>query len=229
MQGSGAGTVTDHLRAVDPLSAEWVTIVLLTVVSLMVLINVGSPRKWRLLGRSMFQMRLGRQALREEMDLQDRAFIGLLVVGATVLALFAWQALTLSGRGAAFTTLILAVGGIVVLHYVLLRSVGLLMRSTTGVEEYLYTGFLLFILAGVLLLPLVVFMAYRAPWRSLVLMAGLVLLGFMLLYRWFRGAWIGLGEGIPIRYIILYFCAAEILPVLLAVHHWRSTPPLFHS
>lgn len=228
MQGSGADAVMDHVRAADPLSAEWVTVVLLVVVTLMVLINVGSPRKWRLLGRSMFQMRLGRQALREEMDLQDRAFIGLLVVGATVLALFAWQALTLSGRGAAFTTLILAVGGIVVLHYVLLRSVGLLMRSTTGVEEYLYTGFLLFILAGVLLLPLVVFMAYRAPWRSWVLMAGLVLLGFMLLYRWFRGAWIGLGEGIPIRYIILYFCAAEILPVLLAVHHWRSTPPLFH-
>ena len=44
-----------------------------------------------------------------------------------------------------------------------------------------------------------------------------------LAYRWLRGVWIGLGEGVPLRYIILYFCAAELMPVLLAVHAWRGT------
>ncbi|MBK6370210.1 MAG: DUF4271 domain-containing protein [Flavobacteriales bacterium] len=221
---------TDHLRNLDPLNAEWVTAVLLLVLLVLALINTSSHRKWRSLGRSMFRMRLGRHALREEMDLQDRAFLGLLVVGATVLALFAWQALVLAGHGSSFPLLVGLVAGVVLGHYLLLRLLGGLLRAAPGVEEYLYTGFLIFILAGVLLLPLVAFMAYQAHWRPWVLVVGLSLLAALLLYRWFRGAWIGVEEGIPLRYIILYFCAAEILPVLMVLHHWRSTPSLlFHT
>lgn len=218
------------LRTADPLTAEWVTLVLLGVVALMALINVSSPRKWRLLGQAMFRMRLGKQALREEIDLQDRAFLGLLLVGTLVLSLFGWQALTVKGFDSGFPMLVLAVAGMVLAHYVLLRIVGSLMRAAPGVEEYLYTGFLIFILAGMVLLPIVTFMAYQAPWRSGAMLVGAALLGLLLLYRWLRGAWIGVGEGVPLRYIILYFCAAELLPVLLVIDHWRSTPsPLFHS
>ena len=219
----------DRIRPIDPLNDEWVTAVILFVVLIMALINVSSPRKWRLLGQSMFRMRLGKQALREEMDLQDRAFLGLLLIGAVVLALFAWQAMFLVGRSMAFPVLVGMVSGVVLVHYVFLRMVGGLLHSSPGVEEYIYTGFLIFILAGVILLPLVAFMAYQATWRSGVMVGGISILALLLLYRWFRGAWIGVGEGIPLRYIILYFCAAEILPVLMALHHWRSTPsPLFH-
>jgi hypothetical protein len=51
---------------------------------------------------------------------------------------------------------------------------------------------------------------------------GLAVVGFMLLYRWVRGTWIGVGEGVPVRYIIVYFCAAEILPVLLTIGALRQ-------
>lgn len=216
----------DALRAVDPLTAEWVTVLLLAVVALLVLINVSSPRKWRLLGQSMFSMRLGKQALREEMDLQDRAFLGLLLSGTAVLALFAWQVLKLDGGAATFPTLAATVCGVVLAHYVLLRFVGAVLRASVGLEEYLYTGFLIFILAGVALLPVVVFTAYRASWRPGTILAGSIVLGVLLLYRWLRGAWIGVGEGLPLRYIILYFCAAELMPVLLVIQHWRHTPTL---
>ncbi len=220
----------DRLRPADPLSAEWVTVVLLVVVFLMALINMSSPRKWRLLGRSMFSMRLGRQALREEMDLQDRAFLGLLLVATGVLALFGWQALTVQGIATVFPSLVAGVAGIIVAHYLVLRTLGVLMRVSAGVEEYLYTGFLIFILTGMAMLPLVVLIAYRSAWRPGLILAGVVVLVLPLLYRWLRGAWIGMGEGVPLRYIILYFCAAELLPVLLVIDHWRSTSsPLFHS
>jgi len=224
------GTPLDSLRPVDPLSSEWVTVLLLLVVLLMALINMSSPRKWRLLGQSMFRMRLGRQALREEMDLQDRAFLGLLLVATGVLALFGWQALTVQGVAPVFPSLVGFVAGIIVAHYVVLRTVGALMRASAGMEEYLYTGFLLFILTGMAMLPLVVLIAYRSAWRPGLIVAGVVVLVLLLVYRWIRGAWIGLGEGVPLRYIILYFCAAELLPVLLVVDHWRTTSsPLFHS
>ncbi len=220
----------DHLRSVDPLSAEWVTVVLIGVIFLMALINMSSPRKWRLLGQSMFRMRLGKQALREEMDLQDRAFLGLLLVGTTILSLFCWQVMSVRGLGTAFPSLMLLVAGVVVGHYLILRVVGGLMRSSPGIEEYLYTGFLIFILSGLVLLPIVVLIAYRTALRPGAILVGAGALVLLLLYRWLRGAWIGVGEGVPLRYIILYFCAAELLPVLLVMDHWRSNPsPLFHS
>ncbi len=218
------------LRAADPLSAEWVTVVLLALVLLLASINVSTPRKWRLLGRSMFSMRLGKQALREEMDLQDRTFLGLLAIGITVLSLFGWQVMTVHGHSAVYPPLLGGVFLVFMAHYVLLRSLGGLMGRAPGSEEYLYTGFLLFILAGVLLLPVVVLMAYQPHLRAGGIVVGGGLLALLLVYRWVRGAWIGVGEGLPLRYIILYFCAAELLPVLLVIDHWRSTPsPLFHS
>ncbi len=221
---------TDSLRPLDPLNAEWVTAVLLLVVLLVVLIQVGSPRKWRLLGQSMFSMRLGKQVLREEMDLQDRAFIGLLVIGATTLALFGWQAMVLLRDGASF--LVLAGGVVAVLlgHFLLLRFLGNVLRIDHGMQEYIYTGFVVFILTGLVLLPLVVFIAYQPGWRPWAVVCGGAVMALLLLYRWLRGVWIGLGEGVPLRYIILYFCAAELIPVLLAIDHWRnSTLPQFHS
>lgn len=221
--GTAILPTTDALRARDPLNAEWVTVVLLLVVLLMALIQVGSPRKWRLLGQSMFSMRLGKQVLREEMDLQDRSFLGLLTIGITLLALFGWQVLTLRGGGPTFPMLAGVVVAMVLGHYVLLRVLGAMLRTHNGMQEYTYTGLLLFILAGLALLPLVVFVAYRPDWRPWAVAGGGAVLGLLLLYRWIRGAWIGFGEGIPLRYIILYFCAAELMPVLLVMDHWRNS------
>ena len=220
----------DALRASDPLRAEWVTVLLFLVVASLIAINRGAPRQWRSVVRAAFSMRLGRQALREEMDLQDRSFLGLLLIGATLLTLFAWQVLTFASIPGAFLSLLGVLIAVLLAHTLLMSAVNLVMRNAPGVEEYLFTGFVLFIVAGLVLLPLVVFVAYRPPWRPWAVGVGAVLLVLVLLYRWLRGVWIGLGEGVPLRYIILYFCAAELTPVLLVVAHWRSThPSLFHS
>lgn len=220
----------DALRAVDPLNAEWVTLVLLGTLLLTAVIHAGSPRKVRLFARSMFTMRLGKQALREELDLQDRAFLGLLLIGTVLLALFGWQALLVRGGHPSFLVLFGAVLGLVLAQYLLVRMVGALLQFRNGVEEYAYTGLLLFILAGIVLLPLVVFIAYRPGWRAWAVVAGALLLAALVLFRWLRGVWIGLGEGVPARYIILYFCGAELIPVLLVIDRWRTTlSTLFHS
>jgi len=219
--------LADKVRGVDPLNAEWVTALLFAVFVLLALINVGSPRKWRLLGQAMFRMRLGRQALREEIDLQDRTLLGLVVVAWLVLGLFAWQALQFSSTGAlpGFPTLLGVVAAIVVVQALVLQVLSGLLRVDHGIAEHLYTGLLLFILAGLVLLPVVVLLAYRSAWRPGLVVAGTVVVGLMLVYRWVRGAWIGLGEGVPVRYIILYLCAAEILPVLLLLSTLRHPSP----
>jgi hypothetical protein len=67
------------------------------------------------------------------------------------------------------------------------------------------------------LLPVVAVLAYRSEWRHELLWTGMVILALLLLYRWFRGGWLGLSEGVPGRHILLYLCAAEVLPALLLV------------
>jgi len=206
----------DRPRAVDPLSAEWVMLILLAVCVLLAATNFSSPRKWRLLSQAMFRMRLGRQALREEVDLQDRTLIGLLLAAAGVSALFAWQSMSVGGGTVpAYLVLLGLVAGTVIVQSLLLSVIGALLHVDHGLGEYLYTGLLLFVLLGAALLPLTVLIAYHAEWRQGALAVGGVAIGLLLLYRWVRGAWIGVGEGVPIRYIFLYLCTAEILPVLL--------------
>jgi len=213
----------DHPRAVDPLNAEWVTVVLLAVFVLLAMTNLSSPRKWRLLAQAMFRMRLGRQALREEVDLQDRTLIGLLLAAAGVIALFTWQATTHTSaiQVPAYLVLLPVVAGVVFAQGLVLRMVSGLLQMDHGLDEFLYTGLLLFILLGVVLLPLTVIVAYHVEWRSGALVIGAVAVGLLLLYRWVRGAWIGVGEGVPLRYIFLYLCTAEILPVLLVLKAYR--------
>ncbi len=211
------------LRAHDPLAAEWVTGALLLAVIVLAAINRSAPRKWRVLIQASFRMRMGRQTLREEMDVQDRNFLGLVLIGIAILALFAWQSVRILGiaPNASYPALLGILIGVIVAQGILTRILAGLARTEAGTTEYLYTGSLLFTLLGLLMLPLVVFIAYRAEWRWPLLVFGGILTVIALLYRWVRGAWIGLGEGIPMRYIILYFCAAEAAPLLLAIHALR--------
>jgi hypothetical protein len=71
---------------------------------------------------------------------------------------------------------------------------------------------------GLVLLPVVALMAYQPEWRPTLRVAGLLLTGSMLGYRWVRGMLIGVGEGVSPRHVFLYLCTAEMLPVALAVH-----------
>ncbi len=217
--------IVDHPRAVDPLNAEWVTVVLLSVFALLAMTNLSSPRKWRLLTHAMFRMRLGRQALREEVDLQDRTLLGLLLAAAGITALYVWQMLVQAGGDEVptYLGLIGIVAGVLIAQSALLRVVGGVLQVDHGLDEFLYTGLLLFILLGALLLPITVIIAYHIEWRTGALAIGAVLVGLLLLYRWVRGAWIGVGEGVSPRYIILYLCTAEILPVLLVLRASRHS------
>lgn len=227
-----AGPETDQLRHMDPLNAWWVTVLLLFVLVVIAITNVSSPRKWRLLAQAMFRMRLGRTTLREEIDLRDRTLVGLLIAAVCVLGMFAWQAASRTGFPDAPSYPVWAgmVAGLVLLHSVLIIIIGAIMRVDNGLLEYMFTGLLIFILAGMVLLPVVALVAYRPEWRGHLLLSGGVLLGLLLIYRWVRGAWIGWGEGVPGRYIIIYLCTAEIVPLLLLIDILRQPlPSLFHQ
>lgn len=209
-------------RFSDPLGTEWVTALFMLVVLLLAYVNVTSPKKWRVVWGSFFTLRLGRQVMREDVDLQDRTLIGLLVAGSLVVALFGYQAavlLGLQGTGLAAFGRLLAVVVLALVGQVLtLWLVGVLFQGDGGLREYLYTLMLITVMLGLLLLPLAVLMAYQPDWRWLLLPVGGVVVAALVLYRWVRALVIGVGDGVPPRHVFLYLCTAEILPVALAFH-----------
>jgi hypothetical protein len=207
----------DRLRGVDPINAEWVMGLVLLVLVVLAITNYGAARKWRSLGQAMFRMRLGRQALRDEIHLQDRTFLGLILASTVVISLFLWQLFVLRDPGAApaFGFLLPAVVGILMVNVLVVHALRHLLNTDHGLLEHLHAGLLLLILTGLLLLPVVVLMVTGPAWRPLLERAGIATVSGLVLYRWVRGAWIGVGEGVPLRYIILYLCAAEMVPVLL--------------
>lgn len=213
-------------RVQDPLATEWVTGLFLLGLVLLAAIVRSAPRKWRILVRAGFRMRMGRQELQEEMDLQDRNFLGLVLLGVSVLALFIWQCLHILGvPGPSYPVLMAIVMVVLIAQGFVARVLAVIARTDAGTREYARTGALIFTLLGLFMLPLAVLIAYRTEWRWQLMVTGFVLTAAALLYRWVRGAWIGMGEGVPLRYIILYFCAAEAMPLLLAVHALRPSLP----
>ena len=219
----GTTTMNGTIRPADPFNAEWVTALLLGALAVLAITNLSSPRKWRLLSQAMFRMRLGRQALREEIDLRDRTFLGLMLVSVALLSLFGWQGLSLAGPASPVPYLQLfgTILAVLLSHSLLLRAIAWVFNTDHGLGEHLSTGLLLFILTGMAILPIVVLFAYRPAWRQELLVAGLGVIVLLLVYRWVRAVWIGLGEGTPFRYIILYLCTAEVVPVLLLIRAFR--------
>ena len=227
----------DSLRATDPLAANWVVIVLLIAFGAMGWVNLVSPRKWALLRRSFLTDRLGRQSLRDELDIQDRTLVGLVVVACALFALFASQVAVLHGGatgGSALWARFFGIGlGVVLLQVALVRLTGTVFQGDGGLTEYLYTLLVFHVVAGLLLLPITSMVAFphQLAWRGWLIILGVGILSLATLFRWVRAALVGVGEGVPVRYIFIYLCALEILPVALLLQQLRSTvtiPSLTH-
>lgn len=218
-------------RLVDQLDADWIILLIVVIFGVLAWINTASPKKWKLITSSFFAFRLGKQTMREDVDLQDRTLIALLVMSTATIALFVYQALVLRGIIApgmiAWVRLFSGGLALFALQFTLVRALSFLFHADGGTNEYVRTIVLLWIMLGLMLVPITVLLAlpHRVEWRAWLLWAGLVWVCVAVLFRWLRALAIGTGEGVPLRYIFIYICAAEILPLALAAHHARTFLP----
>lgn len=216
-------------RIHDPLSADWVVLVLLAVLVQLAWTNVMSPRKWGLLLNGAFGARISRRSLREDIDLQDRSMLGLLAALMAGLGLFLHQVLVIRGiadAGPGGYVIVVALLLVMVLAQVfLLRALGWLFQGDGGLQEYTYTWVIDHLVLGAALLPVAVLVAYRPEMRSVLLPMGGVIASVIVLLRWGRAGLIGRSAGVPFRHIFLYLCAAEILPVFLVLQTLQRSGP----
>ena len=81
-------------------------------------------------------------------------------------------------------------------------------------EAYMKNMFLFNNLAGILILPFVIYLAYSPGFGGLYLVWGMVVL--LNMGKVFRGAVIGFQQpGFSMYYLILYLCAVELAPLLI--------------
>lgn len=225
----------DQLRAVDALSSGWLAGILLLALGVLAWVNMVSPKQWPVLARSFGALRLGKHRLREDLDMRDRTLTGLVVLSTIVIAMFAYQILLYHGWIAhgfvEFGRILLVVAVVSLAQVAFLRAISVLPAADGGTEEYLYTVILMHVVMGLLLLPVVTVMSFpwRVAWREWAWIVGAAIITLTILFRWVRAATIGLGNGVPLRYIFIYLCALEILPVGLAIEYARQfVPPSPH-
>jgi hypothetical protein len=218
----------DQLRAADVLGKDWVAAVLLLVIGMVAWVNMASPRQWTVIQRSFFALRLGKQSLRDELSLQDRTLVALLAVAMVLIGLFSYQVAVFNAWAmpgiALFGRIQAVVAAVFISRILLLRGLAVLTGADGGTDEYIHTLVTFTIALGLVLLPVAMLIAYpfHTAWRSWLWLAGVAMAAAVLLFRWLRATVIGIGSGVPLRYIFLYLCAAEILPVALVLQQVRQ-------
>ncbi len=86
------------------------------------------------------------------------------------------------------------------------------------IGEYTSSGFILLQAFGLVLFPVVVLMEFSPAEPLFFLYTAIVLAGISVLIHWFRGLLTALsGRGVGMLQIFCYFCALEILPILVLV------------
>jgi hypothetical protein len=216
----------DALRYDDVLSADWVTAVVLALLLGIAWVNILSPGHWWSLIGEVLGLVPERQTGRSDGWGQDRMFLVPIVVGVLTMGLLLWQ-LDTHVRGAVHRSYAFWSGvpmAVIMVHLLATRGLVVVLRDGGILGFSARKGLRSFAVAGLLLLPVVVVVAYRPEWRWAGLMTGCVVLMAALVYRWVQVVRTGWISGVPLRFIMIYLCTAEIVPVLLLVQVLR--PPV---
>jgi len=209
------------VRAADALQSPWLIGAFFLMLILLAWSNVRNPSKLRLLLRTTLMVSPPKQVFREDIDMQDRLVLALMAIAVLSISVFTYQMGVLSGylapEQSSLYAVILACTLVILLSFLVVRLMGWLFNTTEGLIQYTYHCILQLILLGLLLIPLSLMLTFAPIPRDMLVVIGSVLMLLVLILRWFRGFLLGINAGIPLIYIVLYLCAAEILPALIGL------------
>jgi Domain of unknown function (DUF4271) len=204
------------------LGEDWMFLVFLFSLATLAYTRANYPLRISRLWNSIWNVRILRQAIREEpntprANLLFNASFYLLVSLIIYLGL-KWHGIHPLGTTGIVMYLLLL--GCVLLAYALkaigIRAVQYFGDNDFGLSEYEYNVFLINRGLGLALLPAAALLAYlpKNTIYPLMLLAAL-LYTFMVLYRMGRGLINASQQGVPLFYIFFYICTLEILPIVV--------------
>ena len=98
-----------------------------------------------------------------------------------------------------------------------LKFLGFILKKEALFAEYLHNIFLYNKAIGICLLPVVIGVPFMSDWFSVVLInLAIISIILCIVLRYNRGVGIIINKQVSVFYMILYLCAVEIFPVLIA-------------
>lgn len=206
------------------LAEEWMILVFLFALVTLAYTRSTYPMRIKRLWSSMWNVRIMRQAIREEPNTPRANLlfnISFYLLASLVLFLtlkyFHIEIWGMHGIGM-YLILLASLTAAYAIKVIGIRMVQVLADGDFGLTEYEYNVFLMNRGIGIFLFPLACLLAYlpQIQIHWLIIAAGIIF-GMMVLYRMGRGLLNAASEGIPIFYIFFYICTLEILPLVVCV------------
>lgn len=218
-------TITEPvLRPAINMSEDWMILVLLFALVTIAYTRTNYPMRLSRLWGSVWNVRIMRQAIREEPNTPRANLlfnVSFFLTGSLLIYLIVkFFGVHPFGASGIMSYLIICAGllsayGVKVLG---MRCVMLLADGDFGLSEYEYNVFLINRMIGLMLLPVLIVLIYSPLYMSgYVLMGAIAIFGVMVAYRMLRGVLNASLSGVPMFYIFFYICTLEILPVLVCI------------
>ena len=204
---------------------DWFTLSLIAIIALFTWYKLFYHRMFLQLTNAFFSMATTNQIVRDESVLLQRAslnssFIAYLIGGLFLYQISVagnWQHPLLLGGFIRFILFALTIALVFSGQMIALRFMSNIFDSERPAATYIFTIFLFNMMAGLILLPIVIFIAYSpVEYRPFLIGLGMAILTAFLIYRFVRAfiIWTSLLRA-PVFYLFLYLCAFEIAPLLL--------------
>jgi hypothetical protein len=203
----------------------WQTTVLSISFILFVLVKVLNPKKTQQVLASLISIQIAKELFREDYKLNKRVTLILSIVFVLVFAFLLQIINTYFGlillNVSDFVQYLFFIGLIISMYLVKFSFSLILAHISNNSEierEYRFTTIVFNQVFALIILPIVILLQYsQVPERILIFISiGLVLSFYF--FRLYRGFVISaLEQNLGFMYIFLYFCALEILPLLILI------------
>ncbi|MFI5150597.1 MAG: DUF4271 domain-containing protein [Bacteroidia bacterium] len=191
-----------------------------------VFVKIYSRRKLQQLFLAFIKPSAMNQLLREEYAFTDRSTILLLALSWLILPLFIFQAIThfhpsylLSDGIILYAQGLVCFGAMYLVKILSIRFLALTTGFKAEGSEYIYTILLFNKVAGLIMFPLVLLLAFARQLNPVhLLYIGISILSILLIYRLLRLIQVALStSGVSVLYLFLYLCTLEILPFVVII------------
>lgn len=207
--------------AINQQSTDWITLVFLVCLIVFAWLQTSYSKRLGQIFRAVAQPHHVNQLEREGNLFKERITLGLGLIYYLVSSVFVFQAFTMFGSIPPELNS-LALAGIIlagIFLYQLIKSaiiyfIGVIFNTGESARQYQLIILIFNYIIGIILFPVAVIAFY---WNSsAILIAGIVIVSLLLLYRIFRGILTGRdNRSYNLFYLFLYLCTLEILPLLL--------------
>ena len=204
---------------------DWITIVVICILIWLTWIRNLYDYKWNDFIRSIFSDRYIGKLMKEEVHVLQKLFYALFLVFIVAAGLYIYRTIQLKQdasllgyQGAKlFIWICLGILALYIIKILVLKFVGLVFNASKEFDEYINVVLLYNNVAGILLLPIVVFLLW-SPYNAIMLYIGIAIIVLTYLYRIIRGVGIGLSNRkLSKIYLFYYLCALEICPMLIGI------------